>query len=428
LKAVMIQGSRRATLGCVALVIGLGGCQGREGGADGTPRDSAGVSIVESARPQLGSPWRLADAPDVEIGVGGASGPGAPLAVAGDRRGRILVADGASQSVLVYDADGTLLFRAGGPAEGGAGQADTEPAPGTFARLSWAAPYRGDSLVAFDQGERKLVVFGPEGDFAREVAIPSWRRDGPRGLPGYAAGATGPMEDGYFLTYPVGSIDMPEEFGPTWYRHELLRVAPDGAEWDTLGEFGVFQTWLGPSWTEPYPYAPMASRAPYRDGFVFTTGGDFEVHEHDRTGTLRRISRRSHTPQRVTPQHLETYRDWFLERTRSAPQWTQEAEAEIARQLAEARHPEHLPAISQLLVDDEGNVWAEEFRWMEPGELAPDPRPTSWSVFGADGRWLTRVEVPAGFLVGAVGGGRVYGVAVGADGTRTVRAYPLIRP
>jgi len=426
-----MQGRWRAVLGSAALVIGIVGCEGREGGGDGTPRDSAGVSIVESARPQLREPWRLADAPAVQVGAGGADGPSAPLSVAGDRRGRILVADGGGQSVLVYDAEGALLFRAGGPAGGGTGQAGAaaaEPAPGTFARLWWVAPYRGDSLVAFDQGALKLVVFGPEGAFAREAAIPIWRREGPRGLPGYAAGATGPMDDGYFLTYPVGSIDMPEEFGPTWYRHELLRVAPDGAEWDTLGEFGVFQTWLGPSWTEPYPYAPMASRAPFRDGFVFTSGKDFEVHEHDRTGALLRILRRSHTPRPVTPQHLETYRGWFLERTRSAPQWTEEAEAEIARQLGQARHPEHLPAISQLLVDDEGYVWAEEFRWMDPGELAPEPLPTNWSVFGPDGRWLTRVEVPAGFLVGAVAGGRVYGIAVGADGARSVRVYPLIRP
>jgi hypothetical protein len=105
-----------------------------------------------------------------------------------------------------------------------------------------------------------------------------------------------------------------------------------------------------------------------------------------------------------------------------------EAEALLLLQLERAQHAERRPSISHLLVDPGGNVWAEEFRWVDAGELAPEPRPATWSVFDPDGRWLTQVEVPARFLVGSVGTDRIYGFMVGAQGERTVIAYPLIKP
>ena len=90
-------------------------------------------------------------------------------------------------------------------------------------------------------------------------------------------------------------------------------------------------------------------------------------------------------------------------------------------------HPELRPALSHLLVDDEGNLWVEEFRWVDPAEPAPEPRPATWNVFDREGRWIARVDVPAGFLVSDVANERVYGVAVGQDGSRRVRVYPLER-
>jgi hypothetical protein len=269
-------------------------------------------------------------------------------------------------------------------------------------------------------------VFAPDGSFGRELAIPAWRRDGAYGVPGYTAGAVGPMLDGSFLTYPGGGLDRDVAEGPAWYRHDLLRLSPDGERWDTLGVFEIFQTWLGPAWTEPYPFGPVALAAPYLDGFVFTTGETFELREHDATGALRKIVRRAYAPATVNAADLEQYRSWYLGRARASGM-DEEGSEQLSQQLAEARHPERRPAASNLIVDLDGNLWVEEYRWVDPNELAPAPQPATWSVFAPDGRWLTQVEVPAGFLLSSVSDEGVYGVAVSATGAKSVRVYPLIR-
>jgi hypothetical protein len=409
-------------MGALSLLL-LAACSGRDARGASTERDSAGVTIVESVRPALEAAWRLDDSAAVRIPAG-PSDPAAarPVSVVADGTGRILVADAGELgfgSVLVYDAEGRFLLRAGGAETG------NEALTG----LSWAAPYLADSMVVFDRPGRRLVVFGPDGSFGREFPIPFWRPQGPYGLPGYAAGVAGPTPDGYFLTFPVGAVELPDSIpGPAWFRHELLRVAPDGMTWDTLGVFPIFQTWVGETWIEPYPFGAVAAVVPHPEGFVSATGEAFEIQVHDTVGTLRRILRRGYSRPIVNEADLAQFRTWYLQRARTNPEMDAEAEALLMMQLERAQHAERRPAISHLLVDPEGYLWAEEFRWVDSGEIAPDPRPTTWSVFRPDGRWLTQVEVPASFLVSSVSSDRVYGFAVDDQGRRTAVAYPIVRP
>jgi hypothetical protein len=395
----------------------LTGCGERDDPDAWSERDSAGVVVVENTRPR-DARWRLGDAPAFEITADGTGAPlREPASVFADERGRIFVADRGAPgggAVFVYAADGRFLRRLGAEGQGAPGQ------------LWWAAPYRGDSTVAFDLGRKTLLVFGPEGDFAREVATPAWRREGAYGVPGYTAGAVGPWRDGHFLTYPAGALDRNVSQGPGWYRHDLVRLSPDGARSDTLGVFEIFQTWVGESWTEPYPFGPVAFAAPYDGGFAFTTGEAFELRLHDTTGVARRVVRRAHARETVNAADLEQYRVWYLDRARASGM--DEASAEqLSQQLADPRHPERRPAISNLIVDDSGNFWAEEYRWVDPAEVGPEPRPTVWSVFSPEGRWLAQVELPPGFLLGSVSGDRAYGVAVDSAGSKRVQVHPLSR-
>jgi hypothetical protein len=416
---------RRAVLGGLVAVCA---CGDRDDPSAWSLRDSAGVAIVENSRPRH-TDWRLGDEPLVEIG----SAEGAPLrdpvSVIPDSRRRIHVADRGAPgggALLVYDDEGAFLFRAGTRAAQAAPAADTTTAAGDVVQLWWAAPYRGDSAVAFDLAAKKLIVYTPEGSFGRELPIPTWRREGAYGVPGYTAGAVGPMRDGSFLTYPGGALDRNVVEGPGWYRHDLLRLSPEGERWDTLGVYEIFQTWVGEAWTEPYPFGAVAFAVPVGDGFAFTTGATFELRHHDAAGALRRVVRRAHAPETVNAADLEQYRSWYLSRARASGM--DEATAEqLSQQLAAAHHPDRRPALSNLIADDEGNLWAEEYRWVDPAEVAPSPAPTTWSVFGPDGRWLAQVQVPVGFLLSSVSGDRVHGVAVAPSGAKSVRVYPLIR-
>lgn len=406
-------------MGAVALLWALAACGDPAADAPAAARaDSAGVEVVTNAAPPEAR-WGLGDAAVDIDGSGLDAGAFEPVTVAAGADGRVLVADAATGAVLAFDADGRQLWRSGDELAGDTARA----APA----LRWALPYRGDSVAAFDQRSQTLRILAPDGTLAREVAVPTWRREGAYGVPGYAAGAVAPMADGGFLTYATGAIDRTAVEGPNWYRHDLLRLAADGARHDTLGTFEVFVTWLGPNGPEPFPFAPVAFRAPYDDGFVFARGDHPEVRIHGPDGSLRRIVRWGGQPPPVNAADLEAYRAWYLERAGGADALDAELQARLSERLTGPIHPERRPALSNLLVDDEGNVWVEDFRWVEPTEVPPEPRPAVWNVLDPEGVWIARVEVPAGFLVTAVQGGRVHGVLVAPDGTRSVRVHPLVR-
>jgi hypothetical protein len=401
---------------CVLMLAALSACDSGKG-TRWTERDSAEVRIIESALPELEVPWRLAPEPETRIPL--ASFNGAPMSVFGDGDGRIFVggAGEGSNQVLVHDATGKLVARIG---EGGAG---------ALARVEWAQPYRGDSVVVFDRTTPSLKLFAKDGAFGRDLPIPSWRREGPERIPGYAPGAIGAFEDGSFLTSSGGALDShgPFETGPAWYRYDLLRVSRDGATSDTLGTFGIFEVFWDGGGPQNYPFGASSVAAPYEDGFLYGTGQGFEVGQYDATGKLVRILRRTYRQEPIIGGDLEDYAKWMMARMPGRETADSAYLADTELKLRQLHHPEFRPALSGLVVDDEDNVWLQEFRWVDPFSLPPETRPESWSVFDKKGRWITEVRVPAGFVIRSVSNGKVYGVQVDSAGTAGVRVYPLIK-
>ena len=112
-------------------------------------RDSAGITIVESRRPESGSRlgWAVGDEPALSIGTMEATAAYQLYRVADATRladGRVVVANGGSNELLVFDANGGYLDAWGGQGEG----------PGEFTSLSLVAPWPGDSLIAASSGLR----------------------------------------------------------------------------------------------------------------------------------------------------------------------------------------------------------------------------------------------------------------------------------
>ncbi len=84
-------------------------------------------------------------------------------------------------------------------------------------------------------------------------------------------------------------------------------------------------------------------------------------------------------------------------------------------------YPTFKPALDDLQVDSEGNVWASSYR-VDPA------RPAEWSVFDPSGRWLGQVETPPGLEIAEIGSDYIVGVWMDDLGVEFVRLYSLHKP
>jgi len=83
-----------------------------------------------------------------------------------------------------------------------------------------------------------------------------------------------------------------------------------------------------------------------------------------------------------------------------------EGAPERRRQVVEGlEFPDQRPAYSNLLIDSEGFVWAEEFHG-----LSEVDRTTKWEVFSPEGAWLGPVQIPERFTMLDIGLDFVLGV------------------
>lgn len=413
----------------IALLLSIAACGNETAPGDAaTPaiRDSAGIRIVENTAPLWpdGEGWRLSEEPVLAISGYGEDPERTPLAPAsaylrGD--GALVVADGGYEGwarIMIFDSTGAFRRSFGRAGEG----------PCEFDQLAWALPYRGDSVATHDYADHTIAIFDPAGACGREVRLPTWAPPGRRRGNAFADGADGPFADGSFLVYPMGYLDAGEEPGPVWYRHALLRVSPDGAEWDSLGLFAITQWhWTGSRQTW-LPFGAYALRAVQGDGFFYGETDRFEVRRYASDGRLVRIIRRSHDPRPLTEERRRRFGDWLIGQIpASGPRGGENERRRMRRRLASVHWPERLPAYSWLLASGDGHLWVEEYRWPEPHGIPPDPEPIRWSVFDPEGRWLGRVELPGRLLLRSVAEDHVIGIWRHEDGVADVRVYRLIR-
>ena len=133
-------------------------------------RDSAGVAIVESSRPATGSRlgWQVETEPQVSIGAALAEAEYQLYEVGDATRlsdGRIVVANGGSDQLLVFDGAGNYLAAWAGQGDG----------PGEFRSLALVHRWAGDSLVAADSDQGRVSVFDLEGNHGRTTTRPNTR-------------------------------------------------------------------------------------------------------------------------------------------------------------------------------------------------------------------------------------------------------------
>ena len=144
--------------------------------------DSAGVRIVENARPADTAflDWRIGPEPSVTIGVAVGDEAQMLFRVSDAVRlsdGRVVVAETSSSELKVFDPTGTRVGTWGGRGEG----------PGEFPEymLQRIEPWPADSIVAWYGPGWRVSAFDSEGNFDRTFLGPSgnqatWRAGRPR--------------------------------------------------------------------------------------------------------------------------------------------------------------------------------------------------------------------------------------------------------
>ncbi len=370
-------------------------------------RDSAGVAIVENARPADGSRvgWRIGSEPTVSIGVLEGEEPYMLYGAFTSVRlpdGRIVVANSGSAELRVFDPSGSHVATWAGRGEG----------PGEFTSLVHVARWPGDSIAAWHTAGLGIAVFDSGGRFGRAFALgvremAVWLR--PRALAVREAG-------------------------------QILAIkAPEGADtavvelWD--GEGALFAS-LGTHPTSEVIITtnergtPHLSRNAYRRELVTGLWGDhvvaspndrYEIRAFRADGALARIVRRGHQPRVPT----EADRPHFVEEQMSYYEASDipEAIVERARQEFETTPlAETFPAFSSVLGDASGHLWVEEYR------LPRDDRPgTLWTVFDPEGYALGFVETPDGLEIDEIGEDYLLGRVMDDLGVESVQLWPLVR-
>lgn len=403
---------RGISLLVVAGVLAAGACSPvEEGSSSATVRDSAGILVTENPRAAQVPRWHVEDAPVVEIGSVEGERPYRLHDVERVLRlsdGRVVVADGGSRELRYFGPGGDHLYVAGGEGEG----------PGEFARLSDAHLMRGDTVVAWDLRQRRISVFDAEGSFVRslELQAPADRELPPR--------LSRVFRDGRLLagSTPVRGPEDIETGVPKQYATYLL-YSRDGSLLDTVGRFQQDEYYY---WVYGGGQGFLVNPLPFGHSFHLAVGPDLlhlarnhrsEVLTLSPEGELLRVLRRERVPRPVTEADIEVEVERRLSRAEQ-DEWRKRLRRAF-RELTE--YPETMPVLSDLQVDAAGNLWVEEYR--PPAEGGP----STWSVFGPEGRLRAEVELHPGFDPHQIGNGWILGVAEDEFDVEHVRLHRMAR-
>ena len=301
--SVALTVSGRGALG-VALALVTVGCEaspdaGVAGGAQ--TEDSAGVVIVRNARPTSDSrlEWQVGSEPVVSIGaIEGREDfqlhrvdDGLKLA-----DGRIVVANGGSHQLFVFDEDGSYLTswgqRGEGPGDfGGAFGSDGLGSP----QLFWIEPWAGDSLAichgTYSGGSHLVALWDDQGNHGRTVDLA--RSDG-------MAVCRDVLQNGAILaSRPASPLFTPpdpaEADGLVRADHEFSVVPADGSSSVSLGPHGGNETFWHLKGETPFvlldpPFTKTLVWAAWRDLVIVSPTDHYEIRAYRNDGSRRESS------------------------------------------------------------------------------------------------------------------------------------------
>ena len=369
-------------------------------------RDSAGIRIVENARPPDDSrlPWQIGPDPSVSIGVLEGEEPYMldgviDALVLSD--GRIVVANQGTYELRIFNPSGIHFDTWGGEGEG----------PGEFPYLRGLEAWPGDSVAAWYGLRRGISVFDADGNFGRNFTLERNEDD-----PGaFAVMPKSVTHDGLVLTthdpHMIDTVLVEIRDGEGGIRSSL-GIHP-GQEMQLVDGM-MYQTMFG----------ARVAQEPWGDLIVISQTNRYELKAFSRDGTPARIVRRGHEPRAVTQDDIDAS---IEEEVPYYPDDLSESDirtyqAEERRRYRSAPFAEHFSAFTSLVVDALDYLWVQEYEF--PGEERPG---SLWTVFDPEGRVLGFVETPDGLQVFEIGENYILGHAMDELDVESVQLWPLER-
>jgi hypothetical protein len=347
----------RSRLSAAATLLVLAAC-GAEPAAHEPPpftvRDSAGVEFVESVRPRWrdGEEWRVAARPRLSIGVADGAQEYVFDRVAGAVRlsdGRIVIGDGTTSELRLYDVDGRFVRRFGRRGQG----------PGEFRRLAHVRRMPGDTIAGWDSGLGTFAYFDTTGAVLRTGRVDAARVMATIGLTRATERLT-PLPDGSFVLDVQQRGNPPERGVPPGvvFRSPVgfYRFHPDGTRVDSLGwrDGGIAQMYMKVGGRDVYATVPVWSVAVVAAGgspmrIVAGSGDPYRIDEFDADGRLRRVLINLMPPVPIPDSVIEQASALYENRPEH-----RRVQAAMPRQT-------HYPAYRDLAIDSDGYVWVPRF-------------------------------------------------------------------
>ena len=393
------------------LVVPLCGCGEAPAPAPAERLDAAAVPVVESDSPswRAESAWRVDSVPVVRIGVQDGAEAYQFFRLSDATRladGGIVASNAGTGELRFYGPGGEFIRSAGGRGAG----------PGEFAEFSsmWLCPAPGDRLLVGDNGNDRVNVFTMAGDPVATFRL----RPAGAGRPPVIVGCLG---GGQMLgvAYPLGSTLQGDPGQVIEGLMDYVAVDLEGRVASTITRVSTRRRVVNEvDGITNYPFIPFDSgpEAAAGGGNVYVlTGGRAALEKWGVSGAPRALFV-WRAPRQATAAVWDRYTETSLRHIDRDSRRRQYARF-YARDLP---LPDSTPALEELSVDHDGNVWARRYR-------LPWEEGSAWDVIDGDGTWLGTVEIPAGVTVFEIGGDYVLGRHTDVLGVQRLVIYRLTK-
>lgn len=376
--------------------------------------DSGGIRVTSITAPPSALPqWTLDPVPR-RVMTGGETGDETAFAFVGPVRflstGGLVIADGASSRLLLYDANGRFVRALGRRGDG----------PGEMRRLESITVKAGDTLAIFDPGLRRLSFWQPDSGFLRSVNLAD---DG--SLESFPTDAW-PWRDSLLVVRQISTTPqdaVPPGSGvrrwPT--RAHLVLRGGNGAVVSTSPTFDGMYTGLTARGDIRLPFAYRTFTALAPDRVYFGAGDQFELSWLDAAFRLAGIIRWPSREERLTSAEVDSVRAETVALISRRPLPPDPFAANFAPEVL----PESRPSIGRVFVGRDSRIWVERF---EAARMGGVQKPGGqWSILQEDGLPIAILRLPAKTRLEDVRGDEVVVVRRDSLDVQTVAVHRLKR-